>query len=211
MKVLGWKLRDLRKEKNWTQEELADRSGVNAKTISDMENGNGNHYRDTVQRVANTLGVQIDELVADDLSNLESLVMSATGRRHVGNRSVEIWTQTIYDGRPDKGGRIVKQDMVRLVYLTEQIMQATITRLEPRTDQHWMFWGRKVDNQIFGHYWRTVGEGSNGVILLRKKMGIEPELYSGFYGKIHQEELDGPEARLYPKKIDLDWRFDQYE
>jgi transcriptional regulator with XRE-family HTH domain len=66
----------LRKERGFTQTELADRAGMIQVLISDYELGKLRPYGDVVARFANVLGVSADELLglapsgkSDDLFN----------------------------------------------------------------------------------------------------------------------------------------------
>ncbi len=57
----GRYLRKLRKNKDWTQKELAERANCEQRTISKLENGNGVHFRtalDVIQTLGGDLGVE---------------------------------------------------------------------------------------------------------------------------------------------------------
>jgi transcriptional regulator with XRE-family HTH domain len=58
------KLRRLRQRLGWTQQDLAERSGVQRPTISKIETGNRQNLRTTtLQRLAQALGVTADDLL----------------------------------------------------------------------------------------------------------------------------------------------------
>ncbi|EOZ96153.1 DNA-binding protein [Indibacter alkaliphilus LW1] len=59
----GIRLRTLRKEKGLSQEELADRSGLNRPYISGIEQGKRNVSLEVMEKLAGSLGVEIGELV----------------------------------------------------------------------------------------------------------------------------------------------------
>ena len=60
-------LKDIRLQAELTQEELAERSGVNQTTISAIERGQiKSPTYDTVVRLARSLGVPVDELFPAD-------------------------------------------------------------------------------------------------------------------------------------------------
>src|SRR5579884_403057 len=67
--TFGDLLRRLRSEAGLTQEDLAERAGLSARAISDLERGvNRYPYRTTVQRLVSALGVEASE--AEALSEL---------------------------------------------------------------------------------------------------------------------------------------------
>jgi transcriptional regulator with XRE-family HTH domain len=58
----GIKLKTLRKEKGLSQEELAERSGLNRPYISGIEQGKRNVSLEVIEKLAGALGVEIQEL-----------------------------------------------------------------------------------------------------------------------------------------------------
>lgn len=61
--MLGNKLRQLREERGLTQSELADQVGIVTSFISLMEHGERQPSIDTLAKLADVLGVGIDELM----------------------------------------------------------------------------------------------------------------------------------------------------
>jgi transcriptional regulator with XRE-family HTH domain len=59
---LGSELRRIREERGLTVEELAERSGVSATTVKDVERGAREARRDTVAKLAKPLGLTFDEV-----------------------------------------------------------------------------------------------------------------------------------------------------
>jgi XRE family transcriptional regulator, fatty acid utilization regulator len=59
---LGPELRRIREERGLTVEELADKSGVSATTIRDVERGAQEARGDTVAKLAKPLGLTFDEV-----------------------------------------------------------------------------------------------------------------------------------------------------
>ncbi len=57
------RIRELRKERGWTQQQLADASGVSRLTIGDVELGKQHPTTRTLERVASALGVSVADLV----------------------------------------------------------------------------------------------------------------------------------------------------
>lgn len=61
----GAGLRESRKQRGITQEELAQRSGVNRKTIGRIERGRGKPTVRTLEKLARALDVSLRELLPD--------------------------------------------------------------------------------------------------------------------------------------------------
>jgi transcriptional regulator with XRE-family HTH domain len=63
-KKLGIKIRNLRREKNITQEELAFRAELTFTYLNQIENGKRNPTVDAIARIAKGLGVKAQNLLA---------------------------------------------------------------------------------------------------------------------------------------------------
>lgn len=61
-KNLGEKIKELRKTRKLTQEQLAELVGIDSKNISKIENGNNYPAPETISAIADALGVNIYEL-----------------------------------------------------------------------------------------------------------------------------------------------------
>jgi len=61
---LGLELRRIREERGLTVEELAEKSGISATTIRDVERGAREARGDTVAKLARPLGLTFDEVWA---------------------------------------------------------------------------------------------------------------------------------------------------
>lgn len=59
---VGRRVVQLRESKGWGQEDLAHEAGVSVKTVSRVENGRHESRNNTVERIADALGVDKDEL-----------------------------------------------------------------------------------------------------------------------------------------------------
>ena len=62
---LGKRIRTLRKERGWSQEEFAHRSGLNRSYMSDIESGKSDISLSRLLKVARGLGITIAELFSD--------------------------------------------------------------------------------------------------------------------------------------------------
>ncbi len=63
-KRFGGRIRELRAEKGWSQEELADRCGLHRTYIGAVERGEQNISLVNIDRLATTLGVSLAEFFA---------------------------------------------------------------------------------------------------------------------------------------------------
>ena len=59
---LGMRIRYLRKEKGWSQEDLTLEANVNKNYICDLENGRRNPSLDILERIASALQITLSEL-----------------------------------------------------------------------------------------------------------------------------------------------------
>jgi XRE family transcriptional regulator, regulator of sulfur utilization len=60
----GDKVRDLRKERGWSQQELADRAGISMQTVSNLETSRHVPGIVTLSKIAGALGVPLPDLLA---------------------------------------------------------------------------------------------------------------------------------------------------
>ena len=63
-KELGKKIRELRKKKELTQEDLAYKAGLDYSYINQIENGKRNPSMEAVEKIAKALGVKVQALVS---------------------------------------------------------------------------------------------------------------------------------------------------
>lgn len=57
------KIRDLRKKRGWTQEELGDKLGINKVTVSGYESGKRQPTPEMLSKIADLFGVSVDALI----------------------------------------------------------------------------------------------------------------------------------------------------
>ena len=62
--ALGKKIRELRKKKELTQEELAYKSELDYSYINQIENGKRNPSVEAVEKIAKALGVKVQDLLS---------------------------------------------------------------------------------------------------------------------------------------------------
>lgn len=61
-KKFGKRIRELRLEKGWSQEQFADEVGVHRTYIGAVERGEQNIALDNIERVAKRLGISVEQL-----------------------------------------------------------------------------------------------------------------------------------------------------
>lgn len=75
--IIGDNIRKIRKEKGLSQEELSELTNISKGTISQMENGNNRFNLESLEMIANVLGVQLYRLVPNTgnlMKNLSKIV-----------------------------------------------------------------------------------------------------------------------------------------
>jgi len=63
-KELGKRIREIRKKKEMTQEDLAYKAGLDYSYINQIENGKRNPSMEAVEKIAKALGVKVQALVS---------------------------------------------------------------------------------------------------------------------------------------------------
>lgn len=66
--VIGKRIRELRKEKKWTQEYLAEKAGIEPSNLSHIERAATKLSLPTLVNIANALDATLDEIVYDNLA-----------------------------------------------------------------------------------------------------------------------------------------------
>jgi len=63
---LGERISKLRKQHNWTQDELANKIGIHSRHVSRLENDKMRPKASTLSRLAEVFNLSLDELLAND-------------------------------------------------------------------------------------------------------------------------------------------------
>lgn len=84
---IGRKISELRKEKNMTQMELADKMNISFQAVSNWERGNSMPDISKLPEIAEILGVSIDELLGEKSELLENIINNST-EEYLKNNSV---------------------------------------------------------------------------------------------------------------------------
>lgn len=78
-KIIGENIRKLRLEKQYTQEYLAEKIGVNTSHVSNIENHKTNISLPTLVKVCNALGTTVDYMIrheySDPLSSMDQIIL----------------------------------------------------------------------------------------------------------------------------------------
>ena len=61
--ILAWNIKALRSRRNWSQADLAEKSGLSIVYLSDIERGNKWPYLDTMVKLADALEIEVYELL----------------------------------------------------------------------------------------------------------------------------------------------------
>jgi len=97
-------LTNIRKKNNWTQEDMAKILGVSRPTYIAVEKGNVSMTLDQLNRLANKLGCQAEDIMSENIVDEE--------------KYREVLLETIkYGADPD--GKITKTKLAKLIYLND--------------------------------------------------------------------------------------------
>lgn len=73
MADLGEKIKKLRFERNWSQDQLAEKVGVGRQYISRYENGKISPNAENLQKIAEVFGVSVDYLLSNEVKSLANV------------------------------------------------------------------------------------------------------------------------------------------
>lgn len=73
-KEIGWKVRKLRQQAGWTQENLAEKIGVSVQQIQNYESGANKMNTDRLQQVAQALDIPVQSIFTDSDETLPMAV-----------------------------------------------------------------------------------------------------------------------------------------
>lgn len=62
LKILGERIRNLRKNRNWSQEDLAHQAGITRSFLGEVERGERNPKTTTLEKIAHGLDISLEEL-----------------------------------------------------------------------------------------------------------------------------------------------------
>lgn len=111
MTTTGQRLRKLRREKDWTQAELGERSGVNFRNIPRYESDKLNAGHKVLQKFADALGVPVEELMgpSPNLSTSPEL------------RDQELFRLAVAIDQMDEEKRVAVKDILHAVVFRHQV------------------------------------------------------------------------------------------
>ncbi len=92
----GKRLYELRQKARLTQSQLGESTGVSGKTVSKWENGKAKPGLDTVNRLADVLGVSLDELLHPAVSEKKITKIVITGGPCAGKTTAMSWIQNAF-------------------------------------------------------------------------------------------------------------------
>lgn len=65
LRILALRIKEMRRSKDWSQEQLAERAYIQRSYVADLERGHRNPSIRTLVKVANALGVSVSALLED--------------------------------------------------------------------------------------------------------------------------------------------------
>lgn len=93
LETVGQRVARLRKRKGWTQQQLAEHSGIHYRTVSKWEQDKQTPQGDNAVAVARALGVSVDELLGGEVTqNVPRGTMLREGSRVYNDRVGELVT-----------------------------------------------------------------------------------------------------------------------
>jgi transcriptional regulator with XRE-family HTH domain len=108
--LLGTRVRKLREDRGWTQEELAQAIAIEPATLSRYETAKKAFPLDVLRRIATNLRVPLGHLIADGGGGTPKLADAPNYDRHVDPRHVElldVW-RTLPAGRRKLALRLLR-------------------------------------------------------------------------------------------------------
>jgi transcriptional regulator with XRE-family HTH domain len=88
--MLGGRIRKLREDRGWTQEELAQAIAIEPATLSRYENAKKTFPLDVLRRIAGSLRVPLGQLIVDGGTGTPKLADAPTYDRHADPRHIEL-------------------------------------------------------------------------------------------------------------------------
>ncbi len=119
---IGYKLRKLRMQKNYSQEYMAEVLEISQKTYSNMENDKSTISIDTLHKLAQELGVDVIELLSDSkivVQNNSSNDTSTFNGFVVNHLSDELLTQ--FKERIDDLKKLLEEKENQIAFLKDQL------------------------------------------------------------------------------------------
>ncbi len=87
--VLGARIKAVRKERGWSQEQLAERVGISTQYVSNIERGKENPTLDLLLRVAQALKVSPAEIFDLEARGLDRKTLQAEIRKVIETQDIE--------------------------------------------------------------------------------------------------------------------------
>jgi len=177
---------NIRKKNNWTQEDIAKIFGISRPTYIAIEKGNISMTIDQLNRLANRLGCQAEDIMSENVVDEE--------------KYREVLLETIKYGA-DSDGKITKTKLAKLIYLNDfgwyyQHLESMTGAKYRRLQQG------PVPNLYFAKVEELIDEG-----LLNLELGKECQLISlSEAGKMSESNILNCEEKDLIKKVALKWQ-----
>lgn len=100
---IALKIKQFRKLRNMSQEDLAEKSGINVSTIKKYECGNRNPKPDQIKRIATALGVSINSLLSYEISSNNDILCLIAKLHQEANLQI--------NGGKDENGKYIPESL----------------------------------------------------------------------------------------------------
>ncbi|MEL7567920.1 MAG: helix-turn-helix transcriptional regulator [Dehalobacterium sp.] len=95
IKLVGERIRNLRKERNWTQEELAHRANIHRSHLGEIERGETSVTVESIAKIANAFEITVEDIFRNLQPSYENkgndvlaLLMNKVNKLSKGNQKV---------------------------------------------------------------------------------------------------------------------------
>jgi XRE family aerobic/anaerobic benzoate catabolism transcriptional regulator len=155
---LGDRVRALRRERGWTQSELARRAHLSPRFVAQLESGRGNISLLRLDALAQVLGVKLGALV--DGAAQKRGIIALIGLRGAGKSSV--------------GARLAKRLGVRFLELDKLIEDSTGLELGEIFELHGEGYYRRVEQETLA---RVLNQGTPAVLAVGGGLPTHPDSF----------------------------------
>lgn len=180
-------LKSIRIKNNWTQAETANYIGVSRPTYISFEKGQGSPTIDQVNKLANKIGCEPEDILAESITDEE--------------KYIDVLLEMLKNGADDKDKKITKTKLAKLIYLADFVWY--YQNLEPMTGAKYR---RLQQGPVPNLYFLTIDNlFEQGLINIEINRDAQMISLSDVGKKTSYEKLNSEEKDLI-KKIATKWK-----